>query len=31
MLMREKAGGRSERKHGAGGLASERIRTAGKL
>lgn len=31
MLMREKAGGRSERKHGAGGLASERTRTAGKL
>lgn len=31
MLIREKAGGRSERQHGAGGLASERTRTAGKL
>lgn len=31
MLMREKAGGRRGRQHGAGGLASERTRTAGKL
>lgn len=29
--MREKAGGRNERQHGAWGLASERTRTAGKL